>query len=589
MTAPMDDAQRVAGVAKEAARAAKHPEAMWISLTMRSLPSLERGSSEALVAQVLGFMFHPRDVDQPFHPESQGGGMRSLIPSDLTLEQRSFLRGVLDRSDDPEIVARLGDVLWLTEKDAAAARRAIAAYLSSASRLEADESWHNAVCRYERAARLARQLGKGEPLLTQTMVQLEERLGGRQGQKGGGFTRRGLTVLYEMRRGDPASLATFAEAMAVVATNDLESARQLYDLAAKFFHRAGNSEASERALERRAELFVAEAEGFDSAGSYIGSHQALEKAYQAFRQRPALKSRLPEIQRKLNVAGAAARNSMTEISHTQDVTEIVEQARSAVRGLPLDDAVFVFTMLCSPLDPAALRKDVEKNLSENSLAAMFDSTAFDNVGRKVDLVPSIMASEEDEHERAMLGHIHQLASQYRGFNTGTLLVPGLRQILEEHAMDSDQVEALLEGSSLINPDRKPIFVRGLEAGFTGDLSTAIHLLIPQMENALRNLLKSEDVLTTKVDADGFEDEQPLGWILSHSKLREILGASLAYDLRDLLDRQPGSKVRNLMAHGMLTHAELGSATAFYVWWLVLRMVISQTPAFRSFVERRQVS
>src|SRR5688572_16266046 len=95
----------------------------------RSRNDTEPGRGWDLLAQVFNFLFRPRNADAPFHPMAEMAGKRSMIPSDLTDLQLNAFATALVEVDDSEFRARVGDVLWLQRRDAAAARLAVRSYL----------------------------------------------------------------------------------------------------------------------------------------------------------------------------------------------------------------------------------------------------------------------------------------------------------------------------------------------------------------------------------------------------------------------------------------------------------------------------
>lgn len=99
----------------------------------------------------------------------------------------------------------------------------------------------------------------------------------------------------------------------------------------------------------------------------------------------------------------------------------------------------------------------------------------------------------------------------------------------------------LEIVPLIQEDRRSLFVQGLLAGFRWDFPTALHLLIPQVENGLRKMLN---------------------------------------DLGDQTGRQLPQPHRARPAFD----EALRSETAFYLWWLLLRLIALPTAKMTAFIE-----
>jgi hypothetical protein len=554
---------------------------------MRQLEQQHPDRNWKLLAQIFDFLFRPHNVVEPFAPMMVAEGKRSLMPADLTEEDLAALAAGFPALTDPELRSRIGDLLWLRRKDSAAARAAIEGYIASGRRMEELEHWTTSAERYERAIRLARQLGKKEPLLTTALTHIESRVRHYAGDDPRYFTLRALSLLHEFRFGDPAEQAGIAAVAAERANRekDFRRAREYWTLEAKSRHRANQAAAAKAAETASARTHISEAEGFEAANSFMAAHGSWNHAIQAFRRLPAEKHRVPELHRRLNAAGEKISGEMQAISTEFDITEAVKSSREAVRGRPFDEALFKFVLIEPLIDPSALRRDTEESIQQAPLHAMFTAQVFDAAGRKVDERPSIMTDDPEEREKAMQGLMDHNASLYRQMTVAGALEPALRQLLEEHSPDEADITRLIRDSSFIPEGRLKYFVRGVSSGLERDLVMALHLLIPQVENSLRLILQQQGVITTQLDVIGIEEAWPLGTILSEPKLADVLGAPLVYELRTLLLGKPGWNFRNLLAHGLLNPQALMSSMAFYLWWIILRLIVMPTSAFHGFAER----
>ena len=63
---------------------------------------------------------------------------------------------------------------------------------------------------------------------------------------------------------------------------------------------------------------------------------------------------------------------------------------------------------------------------------------------------------------------------------------------------------------------------------------ALHLLLPQVENSIREILTAHGVITSKLESDATQDERDLGWMLTRPEMAKIFGEGMAFDLRGLL-------------------------------------------------------
>jgi hypothetical protein len=162
----------------------------------------------------------------------------------------------------------------------------------------------------------------------------------------------------------------------------------------------------------------------------------------------------------------------------------------------------------------------------------------------------------------------------RGVVTTAFILPGLDVITFEHRFDLAFLHRLCLDSPWVPSGHEDLWARGLRHGLNGDFPSAISVLVPQIEHALRRMLKSQGVYTLMVDdATAVESEKGLPALLSMPESIDALGADLHYELATLLIQQEGDNLRHDTAHGLLHDGQAWSAGAVYAWWLCLRLVV----------------
>ncbi len=550
-------------------RAEKNPEYDW-----------------AMLADIFGFMFQPRNPINPFRPVCVlKDGRRSMVPDDLTNAQLDELQNILGKIDDPEFIARIADVIWLRRRDVKTARLAVESYLASGKRLEDPENWVHGMERYERALRLARQIvPKGE--LPQNILQhIQDRVLFYDGQDPSYLTLRALELLAEFRFGDFPVLANIADRVAQRSRQgkDFRKARSYFDVESKLLVRAGLEEEAESARVRSAECHVEEAEDREEQGSFMAARVFWQEAIQAFQNRPSLRERLPELHKRLAIAGKKTLAEMKVISHEVDIREVVEAVENEFKGLPLAEALCRFGIFLQLISPDALREEVLKGQEEIGLHALIDADIFDEAGRKIGRRPSIASNDEKERQKAIEGLMDQNARLMRHFAVNAYIVPAMRTILSEHTPSESDIEALIKDSEFIADGRLPFFVRAIIEGFSWDISTSLHLFVPQAEASLRHLLEQRGVSPRTMKDDGVEEVWSMERTLQHPLVQQILGPSFLYELQSLLVGRLGPNLRNLIAHGLISRDALQGESGFYLWWVLYRLTIAPTSAFRAYV------
>ncbi len=122
--------------------------------------------------------------------------------------------------------------------------------------------------------------------------------------------------------------------------------------------------------------------------------------------------------------------------------------------------------------------------------------------------------------------------------------------------------------------------RGCERMIAGDFVSATHILVPRIEDALRQHLKAIGVDTTdyvrRGDGTSRTDDATLGSLM-HKKLpdgrtvREYLGGDLWDHLDSVLNRQTGLNLRNDFAHGLARPEHCTPAVAGIVLLLLYQL------------------
>ena len=141
------------------------------------------------------------------------------------------------------------------------------------------------------------------------------------------FSWKALALLAEFRFGDFRVLATIAGG------KEFRKARSYLDIEARLPHMAGSRKPGDARV-RSAECHV-ESQSRETEGSFMAARMFWEEAIQAFQNRPSLRERIPELQRRLAVAGKKTLDEMKAVSHEFDIRELVEAAENKSGGFPL--------------------------------------------------------------------------------------------------------------------------------------------------------------------------------------------------------------------------------------------------------------
>jgi hypothetical protein len=130
------------------------------------------------------------------------------------------------------------------------------------------------------------------------------------------------------------------------------------------------------------------------------------------------------------------------------------------------------------------------------------------------------------------------------------LSEALQRVRELYAPDPESIAKLLYRSPIYNQLQRTLIVEGLDAYIRSDFVKAIHVLIPQVENALRHLMSLMNVPTNKLMRGGIMQEKTLGDILTDPAVNTVFEEDTINYLQTFLNDPRGQNVRNRVSHGL---------------------------------------
>ncbi|MDR6526196.1 hypothetical protein J2787_001566 [Chryseobacterium rhizosphaerae] len=151
------------------------------------------------------------------------------------------------------------------------------------------------------------------------------------------------------------------------------------------------------------------------------------------------------------------------------------------------------------------------------------------------------------------------------------------RMIQKHPISKNAFASFLmtERSPFIPEGREAFFLEGLYMGFQNNFITAGHLLIPQIENCLKNIVEKNGRNTIKLD-EPVQHDNTLGAILSLKEsgnmLDGICNKDLLSELNSFLIDGNSANFRNKICHGLTSPAE-SYHYGIYLWWITLKMVL----------------
>ncbi len=521
----------------------------------------------------------PENIEFPF----TGVGLDNLSESNLDV-----LSDLLPLTHDPAMRARIGDLLWVKRKspkpDYKAAKVAAQAYLENFKRLNVAKDWAWDMESFRRGFGLARILGKKNEPFPSYVSYVEELIRIHAATCKNALCLQLFDLLLEYEVGDFVSHATTAEqvAKAIEESGNYFLAQRCLEIAARLHTAAKNPDAVRQARLKKGECLVRQAhncvgkpgQGYGTAAHFLA--MAIECLGQA--QAPA--TTVQELHKQLRAWQEASLEEMKTTHHETDISKAVEAARKHVQGKNLVESILAFALGHPLSKPKQIRERVIESAKEFPLSHLFGSVHMANDGRVIGHKPPAIDLHKGVNEAAMEAEMFSQAKMIDWpLRVSAYIDPCRFEILQEHRPSLRDLAFLVEHNPFIPPGHEVLFLRGIHAGFQGDMMLCVHILIPQVEESIRHVLQGNGVVTSTLDSQLVQKERSLNELMLMPEAVQIFGEDNLFELRGVLCEKFGFDLRNRLAHGFLTAQECFGPEALLAWWLILRL--TAFPVYRA--------
>ncbi|MBI4661806.1 MAG: DUF4209 domain-containing protein [Verrucomicrobia bacterium] len=517
----------------------------------------------------------------PFRPAVDfSPAYRSASLDDFGADEVSVLRDVAPDIRDPEFRARVADVAWVLGRDYKMARLAISAYVESAIRLEGLVRFPDFIERLQRAIQLALMVGQRDPaLLSSVTSEIEKLIQKRSPAETKWPCNDLMRLLIEAETGDMTKYAAISGSLATQAERrqDWDVARTYWQCKAEWHRLAKDLGAYRDACLKAAVTYVGEAESAlkrptPSHGACAG---LLMRAVEALRKIPGTKARVEELhQRILKEQELIVANETTTHHVSTDISEVVNATVVAFRSKPLEQVLLGLAMIGAPPVMAKLRSSAEEAMRSSIWSQIVPTVYMTEKGKHLAERPSAMEGKQESQDLCLKAEMMRQIKWHRGLMVSGRILPALQVINTEHFVRLQDLEFLGRDNPFVPAGREPIFVRGLFAGLNGDFLIAAHLLVPQVENSIRQLLYNYagEHRTSKLKNDLTQPERDLNELLYRDDVKRIIGEDLLFDLQSLMIEPGfGANLRNHLAHGLMDTDQFYANEAVYSWWMIWRI------------------
>jgi len=566
---------------------------IWQSLSSFARQAIENeklaeGKILWILADACSMMLRPSSLNEPFKPYMVMDGKRSALPEDFQENEISLFAQIAEEISDPRLCARIADISWLLlkPKDPKHALLAIDNYrrLPISTNLwvrDGRECW-------DRSIQLCFMLkaGAGERLqeIEKELLDVVENLTNEDGYLVLWVS--DLLSKHNLGRQKQDSVAQKLEQLAIDFddSGDLHRARDYFDAAAEVYRKLGNEDKSAEVTVKVAEGWEKEAVARQSSNSPSNMVAAgfYENAIQKYRNIPKsqrsnydVDGRISSLRTKLSSAGEMSLEEMGKITSPGiDISEFIENSRNSVRGKSAIDALAALANVYQGARVKKVREFSEKMLREHPLQVMFSATHMSRDGRIIAKRPGADLGGNGDDEATVWPEMVKHYTMELGIVVQGNIWPALEVMRQEHRLREGDFYSITRQSPIVPQECEQLIAKALFAGYDNDFVTALHILIPQLENLVRFHLKQHGVKTTNLDINGIENENGLSTLAELPEIKDIFGEDLSFEIKALFCNSFGPNLRNELAHGLLGYEETQSTYSIYAWWLGLRIVFN---------------
>lgn len=531
-----------------------------------------------VLAVICSYHFNPDRADA-FTPQMIMDGQRTLIPSDFVEQQFKILVQVVAKFDHPLLRARIADICWyMNRKLHEVAMLAAESYLLAVQDFFSKKLLHQYESDFkvpskiteliERTFLIYASIGKRNdiPQIAKDTLLLAHETA-KENSNLVAFN--DLSLLSQnYKLGDWNLIASEAESLASQNSNTqyAEAVKKIWGLAAYAYTKLGDKESAKRCKVSAVDqtLRMRESVSQSSAKAYwtklaIGEYRSIKGMTEEVQQ---LKAELLTLEEE-------SLDDLAEFSMPLDLSDIRSLTREEFEELEVHEMLFKLALIDSVPQKIALHKTCLSRRNRYFFSSMAGRAFTDSQGKVIANSPSApqgsLPSEVwFDHESLTDISMHCHVASEGKIRAACHAMVRHQQIDERHLMP------IVTKSAFVPYGHEHVFALGFARMIQGDMASAAHLLIPQLENSLRFILTNDGANTAKLNPDLTQEDQSLSQLYTNQReaLETRLGADITYMLHLLFNLKGGPMLRHEMAHGKLSANDCFHPTCVYACWLI---------------------
>ena len=552
-----------------------------------SVEARERGELRSekvyrLLAQLCSMFMRPSDPGNVWQPVlTWTNGTQSPTADTFHGEQTTVLASVVSSITSLALKARISDIAWSNQRrDGASSAAAIEGYTELAAALldgrlktsHGQQPMRDAVRFMHRAMQIAKITTKrirrpakiGEVFETMYAAARDTR------DIWSFVTLADLGMDFGLRQPVAAAAELETAASGIPAGTYPMAVKRAWDLAAQLHTNLKDPASRQRCLKQAVMQTLAMREEVKHSPAAEASW--VSNALLELRHVDGMDDLKRTLEGELRALQQAAQKHVASFEIDLQIGDTREKITEHFSTLSLSECLKRFALLTRSRDPVKLRKEALEVAKAAPLMAMMSAVHLDAEGRteaRSSGAPHHGEPDESWYRR-MIGQSEKL---HRARMISAALDPARLVIQARFGISERHLRAIIGFSSFAPESQKPILALGFVRLFQGDMMSATHLLIPQLEPCLRHLLKVNGHDPSRRRDDATEEDHSLSGLFAHyrAELETILTPSIASEIDLLFNAKPGPELRHELAHGQLSAGACFHEDVYYGNWLIYHL------------------
>lgn len=281
---------------------------------------------------------------------------------------------------------------------------------------------------------------------------------------------------------------------------------------------------------------------------------------------------IADLRRELRELEEGSLDEFATYSYTLDLKDQAMGTIAVFEKLTLPDILLQFALLSQPVAKSKLKTDADASSKKFIAGNLFGNSYSDRDGKVIaqsGAKPSNSDPSEDWYKEQSL----QYMQIYRKHVVGGSIEPARQNVMGRFPLEQRHFLPIVEHSPFVQPGYWHVFSLGFARFWQGDYASAAYFLIPQLENAIRYVLKNANAETAKIMSDLTQDDLSLSSLLSRMKaeIEDIFGEDLFNEIDILFNFRPGPALRHEMAHRKLSDGHCYDSNTIYGCWLIYHL------------------